>query len=166
MHPMNRRGKRSVLPYWLLGFMLAMPLPTAEWRLEEDAVEERHQRRILYDPGMARAYLEKLRWPGGATCTHCGAVGGHCLLNGKGHRPGLWKCRSCRQQFSVTLGTAFEDTKVGLEVWLRAVNLLSSSNEMSIRQLHKTLGVSYKTAWLMTQRIRGAMSAAIAEKRI
>lgn len=154
-----------MVPYWLLGFMLALPIPCAESRVEENPLEERHQRRILYDAGMARAYLERLRWPDGPMCTHCGAVGGHYQLHGKGHRPGLWKCRSCRQQFSVTLGTVFEDSKVGLEVWLRAVHLLASSGDVSIRELHRTLGVSYKTAWFMTHRIREAMQAAPAEKR-
>lgn len=147
------------MPYWLVAFMLALPLPAEAWRLEEDFLEERHQRRVLYDAQLARAYLEKLRWPEGPKCPHCGVVGAHYRLHGKAHRPGLWKCRSCREQFSVTLGTVFEQTKVGLDVWLRALHLLHSSPQLRIRELQEALGVSYRTAWLMSQRIRRAMAA-------
>lgn len=148
-----------MVPYWLVAFMLAIPLPAEEWRLEEAFLEERHQRRVLYDGQLARAYLEKVRWPDGPKCTHCGTVGGHYRLHGKGHRPGLYKCRGCRGQFSVTLGTVFQQSKVGLDVWLRALHLLYCSQDISIRDLHKALGVSYRTAWLMSHRIRETLSA-------
>jgi len=76
---------------------------------------------------------------------------------GQAHRKGLWKCKDCREQFSVTVGTVFERSKIKLNVWLQAVFLLCSSKKgMSSHQLHRTLGVTYKTAWFMSHRIREA----------
>lgn len=109
-------------------------------------------------PDASREYLEGLRWPNGPVCPHCGVVGGHYGLKGKAHRPGLWKCGSCRKQFSVTVGTVFERSKIPLNKWLLATALLAASKKgMSSHQLHRTLGVTYKTAWFMTHRIREAM---------
>jgi transposase-like protein len=111
------------------------------------------------DSEKAREYLESVRWPNGPICAHCGVVGGHYQLEGKAHRPGLWKCKDCREQFTVTVGTVFERSKIALNVWLQAVYLLCSSKKgMSSHQLHRTLGVTYKTAWFMTHRIREAMT--------
>lgn len=111
------------------------------------------------DDNKAREYLEALRWPKGVVCPHCGAIGDHYQLDGKAHRPGLWKCKDCREQFSVTVGTVFESSKIALSKWLTAVYLLTSSKKgMSAHQLHRTLGVTYKTAWFMAHRIRLAMS--------
>jgi transposase-like protein len=110
------------------------------------------------DATKAREYLERIRWPHGPVCPHCGSIGGHYELQGKAHRPGLWKCHDCREQFSVTVGTVFERSKIALHTWLKAVYLLCSSKKgMSSHQLHRTLGVTYKTAWFMTHRIREAM---------
>jgi transposase-like protein len=110
------------------------------------------------DAVKAREYLEAIRWPNGPVCPHCGSVGGHYALQGKAHRPGLWKCHDCREQFSITVGTVFERSKIALHVWLKAVYLLCSSKKgISSHQLHRTLGVTYKTAWFMTHRIREAM---------
>ncbi|APV50230.1 IS1595 family transposase [Betaproteobacteria bacterium GR16-43] len=108
----------------------------------------------------AREYLERLRWPDGAVCPHCGSVSkDHYELNGSAHRPGVWKCKDCREQFTVTVGTVFERSKVALNVWLQAVHLLCSSKKgMSTNQLHRTLGVTLKTAWFMAHRIREAMA--------
>jgi transposase-like protein len=112
------------------------------------------------DADKAREYLETLRWPSGPVCPHCSVVGGHYLLGGKATRPGLWKCKDCREQFTVTVGTVFERSKIALNVWLQAVYLLCSSKKgMSSHQLHRTLGVTYKTAWFMTHRIREAMKS-------
>ena len=110
------------------------------------------------DATKAREWLEALLWPNGAICPHCGTVSkDHYALNGKGHRPGLWMCKDCREQFTVTVGTVFERSKVKLNIWLQAVYLLCSSKKgMSSHQLHRTLGVTYKTAWFMTHRIREA----------
>ena len=110
------------------------------------------------DVDKAREYLEALRWPNGPVCPHCGSVSDeHYALKGKSHRPGLWKCKDCREQFSVTVGTVFERSKIALNVWLQAVYLLCASKKgMSSHQLHRTLGVTYKTAWFMAHRIREA----------
>jgi transposase-like protein len=110
-------------------------------------------------PEKAREYLEAIRWPNGAVCPHCGVVGAHYKLIGKATRPGLYKCKDCREQFSATVGTVFERSKIKLNVWLQAVYLLCSSKKgMSSHQLHRMLGVTYKTAWFMTHRIREAMN--------
>lgn len=109
------------------------------------------------DPEAARLHLEAVRWPNGAICPHCGVIGGHYALQGKAHRTGLWKCHACREQFSVTVGTVFERSKIKLNVWLQAVYLLCCSKKgMSSHQLHRVLGVTYKTAWFMSHRIREA----------
>lgn len=111
------------------------------------------------DADKAREYLEALRWPNGPVCPHCGSVGAHYALQGKAHRPGLWKCHDCREQFTVTVGTVFERSKIALHIWLQAVYLLCSSKKgISSHQLHRTLGVTYKTAWFMSHRIREAMT--------
>lgn len=108
-------------------------------------------------PEAAREYLEGIQWPHGPVCPHCGVIGGHYALQGKATRPGLWKCKDCREQFTVTVGTVFERSKIKLNVWLQAVFLLCSSKKgMSAHQLHRTLGVTYKTAWFMAHRIREA----------
>lgn len=113
-------------------------------------------------PAAAREYLERVRWPQGPICPHCGSISkAHYKLEGEAHRAGLWKCKDCREQFSVTVGTVFERSKIALNVWLQAVFLLCSSKKgMSSHQLHRTLGVTYKTAWFMTHRIREAMTTA------
>ena len=113
---------------------------------------------IYHDADKAREHLEAIRWPDGPICPHCGVIGDHYSLNGKAHRAGLWKCKDCRKQFSVTVGTVFERSKVPLNKWLLAVHLLTSSKKgYSAHQLHRNLGVTYKTAWFMAHRIRHAM---------
>lgn len=110
------------------------------------------------DEDKAREYLEALRWPNGVTCPHCGAMGDHYQLRGKAHRPGVWKCKDCREQFSVTVGTLFERSKIKLNVWLQAAHFMSSSkNGVSAKELERLLGVTYKTAWFMAHRLREAM---------
>lgn len=109
------------------------------------------------DANKAREYLESIQWPNGPVCPHCGVIGDHYRLEGEAHRRGLWKCHACREQFTVTVGTVFERSKIKLNVWLQAVFLLCSSKKgMSAHQLHRTLGVTYKTAWFMAHRIREA----------
>jgi transposase-like protein len=79
-------------------------------------------------------------------------------MEGKATRPGLLKCRDCRKQFSVTVGTVFERSKIPLTKWLAATYLMTSSKKgISSHQIHRTLGITYKTAWFMTHRIREAM---------
>lgn len=112
------------------------------------------------NPHAARRYLESICWGEEPICPHCGTVGGHYRLKGKAHRPGVWKCKACREQFSVTVGTVFERSKIGLDKWLFAVHLICSSKKgYSAHQLHRNLGVTYKTAWFMAHRIREAMKS-------
>lgn len=113
---------------------------------------------IYSDPEKAREHLESIRWPDGPVCPHCGVVGEATKLKGKSTRPGVWKCKACQKPFSVTVGTVFERSKVPLNKWVLATHLLCSSKKgMSAHQLHRTLGVTYKTAWFMAHRIREAM---------
>ena len=110
------------------------------------------------DADKAREYLEKLRWSNGQVCPHCGVIGDHYALKGASHRPGLWKCKDCRKQFSVTVGTVFERSKIPLNKWLMAVHMMCASKKaISSHQIHRMLGVTYKSAWFMTHRIREAM---------
>jgi transposase-like protein len=112
------------------------------------------------DAEKAREYLEALRWPQGAVCPHCGSAEQHYKLEGKATRPGVYKCSDCREQFTVTVGTLFEDSKVALHKWLQACYLMSCSKKgISSKQLERMLGVSYKTAWFMSHRIREAMTS-------
>lgn len=112
----------------------------------------------------ARAYLEALRWPDGPVCPHCGAQGAYRITPrkpGAKTRPGLLKCKAkgCRKQFTVTVGTIFEDSHIPLSKWLLAVHLLCASKKgMSAHQVHRMLGLTYKTAWFMCHRIRYAMT--------
>ena len=115
---------------------------------------------IFTDVDAAREHLEAQRWPNGPVCPHCGNVDQSKItaMQGKAHRPGLYNCKECREQFSVTVGTVFERSKIKLNVWMLATFLLSSSKKgMSAHQLHRMLGVTYKTAWFMAHRIREAM---------
>ncbi|MGE4240131.1 IS1595 family transposase [Ramlibacter sp.] len=111
------------------------------------------------DADKAREYLEALRWPHGPVCPHCGVIGTAYKLEGTKHRPGLYKCKDCRDQFTVTVGTLFERSKIALNVWLQAVHLMCASKKgISAKQLERMLGVTYKTAWFMSHRIREAMT--------
>jgi transposase-like protein len=108
------------------------------------------------DPVAARKHLEALRWPDGAECAHCGLINATPI---KGGRDGLYQCNSCREQFTVTVGTVFERSKVALNKWLLCNHLLVSSKKgMSAHQIHRMLGVTYKTAWFMCHRLRAAMA--------
>src|SRR4051812_4191207 len=115
---------------------------------------------IFNDEDKARELLEAVRWPNGPYCPHCGAVEGLVKVEGKkrSHRPGLWYCNACKGQFTATVGTVFERSKIPLSKWWLAVYMLASSKKgISTHQLHRSLGVTYKTAWFMTHRIREAM---------
>jgi transposase-like protein len=112
----------------------------------------------------AREFLEAQRWPKGAICPHCGVEGESYRLKGKTDskspvRPGVWKCGGCRKQFTVKVGTIFEDSHIPLTTWLKAIHLLCASKKgMSAHQLHRMLGMTYKSAWFMAHRIRYAMT--------
>lgn len=114
------------------------------------------------DPDKAREYLEATRWPNGVVCPHCGVIGDHYKLpESKNTRPGVYKCASCSEKFSVTVGTVFESSKIKLHLWLQATYLMSASKKgISAKQLERMLGVTYKTAWFMAHRIRAAMDIA------
>lgn len=109
------------------------------------------------DPFAAADYLESIRWPDGPVCPHCGVEDPkHYRLKHQTRK--LWKCRACRKQFTVTVGTIFEGSHIGLHKWLLAFYLLCSSKKgMSAHQLHRMLGITYKSAWFMAHRIRYAM---------
>ena len=109
------------------------------------------------DADKAREHLEGIHWPNGPICPHC--KGEDCTrLEGKKHRAGLVQCNDCRKQFTVTVGTVFERSKVPLNKWLLATHLMCASKKgISAHQLHRMLGVTYKTAWFMSHRIREAM---------
>lgn len=106
----------------------------------------------------ARAHLEAIRWPNGPVCPHCGGIERNSKLNSKTQRAGLYFCGDCREQFTVTVGTVLERSKIPLHKWLLANHLLCNSKKgASSHQIHCTLGVTYKTAWFMTHRLRKAM---------
>ena len=114
---------------------------------------------IFLDPDKARAHLEKLYWPLWRTCRHCGNAdsGRITKLAGKSTRPGVYWCNECNKPFSVTVGTVMEDSKIPLNKWVLAFHLMASSKGMSAHQLHRMLGVTYKSAWFLCHRIREAM---------
>jgi len=111
------------------------------------------------DATAARTYLEGLLWPEGPVCPHCGVLNEATALKGKSTRPGVYWCNACQAPFSVTVGTVYERSKVPLNTWLYATHLLCSSKKgISSHQMARMLGVTYKTAWFMTHRIREAMA--------
>jgi transposase-like protein len=106
----------------------------------------------------AREAIEAVLWPHGPVCPHCGSLDRVGKVYGKSARPGLYYCGECKRQFTVTVGTIFERSKVPLSKWWLAIHLMASSKKgMSAHQLHRSLGVSYQTAWFIEHRIREAM---------
>jgi transposase-like protein len=105
----------------------------------------------------AFSHLEAIVWPDGPVCPHCGTKERITAVNGKTARPGLKRCASCKRQFTVTVGTVFQSSHVKLHKWFQAAHLLASSKGISAHQLHRTLQVTYKTAWFMFHRLREAM---------
>ena len=113
---------------------------------------------LFTDENKAREHLEAIRWPDGPICTHCGSVDKVYRLNGKSHRPGLLHCNECDGAFTVTTGSVMESSHVPLNKWVLAYRLMASSKKgMSAHQLHRTIAVTYKTAWFMAHRIRESM---------
>ncbi len=113
---------------------------------------------IFNDETAAREYLEASRWPDAVSCPHCGGLDKIKKMEGKSHRPGLFLCGSCRGNFSVTVGTVYERSHIPLHKWLLATHLMSASKKgISAHQLHRMLGITYKSAWFMCHRIREAM---------
>jgi transposase-like protein len=111
-----------------------------------------------HDEQAALEWVEARVWPDGPICPHCGSVERATALKGNSTRLGVYKCLECRKPFTVKVGTVFESSHVPLHVWLQAIALLTASKKgMSSNQLHRILGVTLKTAWFMSHRIREAM---------
>lgn len=119
--------------------------------------------KVFADEDVAREWLESKRWPSGPICPHCASVDRAYKLTPKptSTRPvrrGVWKCRSCRKQFTVTIGTVFAESHIPLNKWLYAIHLMCSSKKgVSALQLSRILEVTYKSAWFLAHRIRKAM---------
>lgn len=123
----------------------------------------------FHDEAAAIAKLESIVWPDGPVCPHCGHEGESYEIKGVRTKPskkhpkglerhGLRACKECRKQFTVKIGTLFEDSPIPVHKWWQAIHLLCSSKKgISSHQLHRTLQVTYKTAWFMAHRIREAM---------
>jgi transposase-like protein len=112
----------------------------------------------FHDEEKAFAYVEARVWPEGPVCPHCGGFERISKMQGKSTRMGLYKCYQCRKPFTVRMGTLFESSKVALHVWLQAMYLIAGSKKgISSNQLARTLGLTVKTAWFLSHRIREAM---------
>ena len=113
---------------------------------------EFHNEQAAYD------YVEARIWPHGATCPKCGERDRVSKMGGKSTRIGAYKCYQCRKPFTVKVGTIFESSHIKMNIWLQAIYLMCASKKgISSNQLHRTLGVTLKTAWFMSHRIREAM---------
>jgi transposase-like protein len=117
---------------------------------------------IFQDETEARDWLEARVWANGRVCPHCGNADQDKItkLEGKAHRPGVYQCNEaeCRQQFTVTVNTVFERSKIPLTKWLAALFLMTASKKgVSAHQVHRMLGISYKSTWFMMHRLREAM---------
>jgi transposase-like protein len=117
---------------------------------------------LFVDEDAARAFLEGLLWPSGPVCPHCGNDKAYPLTAKPGSknpvRKGVYKCKACRKQFTVRVGTIFEDSKLPLSKWLMALHLLTSSKKgISSLQISRELDITPKSAWFLTHRIREAM---------
>ena len=114
--------------------------------------------KAVQDEKAAYAWVEAQVWPNGPICPHCGGVERISLMKGKSTRIGTYKCYQCRKPFTVKVGTVFEFSHIPMRIWLQAMILMTSSKKgISSNQLHRVLGVSLKSAWFMSHRIREAM---------
>jgi len=112
----------------------------------------------FHDEAAAYRFVEARIWPEGPVCPHCGGVERIGKMGGKSTRIGTYKCYQCRKPFTVKVGTIFESSHVKMHLWLQAIFLMASSKKgISANQLHRTLGVTLKTAWFMAHRTREAM---------
>ena len=123
----------------------------------------RHTEDRFHNEADAREYLEAIRWPKGPVCPHCGGADRQHRIESniaKGVRAGLLACGHCRSQYTVTVGTVFEDSKIPLHKWVYANHLICTSKKgISSKQLERVLGVTYKTAWFMSHRLRTGMKS-------
>jgi len=114
----------------------------------------------LQDEAAAYAWVEAHVWPEGPVCPHCKGTERISKMEGKATRIGLYKCYACRKQFNVKVGTIFEKSHIPMHLWLQAFYLICGSKKgISSNQLHRTLGITLKSAWFMSHRIREAMRA-------
>lgn len=118
--------------------------------------------KLVNDENAAREFIESLLWPNGPVCPHCNSTDAYRMMklatSEKPGRPGLCRCRSCKKQFTVMVGTIFSDSHIPLGKWIMAFYLMNASKKsMSAHQLHRELGITYKAAWFMCHRIRYAM---------
>src|SRR5258708_3726982 len=112
----------------------------------------------LHDEAKAYDLVESVLWPEGPVCPHCGSVERISKMAGKSTRIGAYKCYACRSKFTVKIGTIFEDSHIPMRFWLQAIFLLASSKKgISSNQLHRTFGISLRSAWFMSHRLREAM---------
>lgn len=106
----------------------------------------------------AYEFVEARIWPRGAVCPHCGGTEKNKKMGGTSTRIGTYKCYDCRKPFTVKIGTIFEASHIPIRLWLQAIFLIASSKKgISSNQLHRTLGITLKSAWFMSHRIREAM---------
>jgi transposase-like protein len=117
---------------------------------------------LFNDEEKARLFIEGKRWPNGPVCPHCECKEVYTLTPKPGSkspvRPGVYKCKKCRKQFTARVGTIFEDSKIPFSKWLMAIHLMTSSKKgVSSHQIKRELGVTIKTAWFITHRVREAM---------
>jgi transposase-like protein len=120
------------------------------------------QQAIVYfaDKAVAHQYLVDIRWPHGVVCPHCGCKEHSYVSTRK-----IWRCKACSKQFSVKVGTIFEDSPITLDKWLAAVWMIANAkNGISSLEIHRAIGVTQKTAWFMLHRIRTAMQSGTFEK--
>jgi transposase-like protein len=121
------------------------------------------QNPVFHDDDKAREAFEGVRWPNGPVCPHCGNLDQEKIAKGNGKiaRPGLYYCAACNGQFTVTVGSVMERSKIPLSKWLLAMHLMGASKKgISALQLQRMLGVTYKSAWFMCHRIRAVTTPA------
>lgn len=112
----------------------------------------------FHDEEEAYEWVEARVWPNGAECPKCGERERVSKMKGKSTRIGVYKCYKCRKPFTVKVGTIFESSHIKMHIWLQAIYLMSSSKKgISSNQLHRTLGITLKSAWFLSHRIREAM---------
>ena len=113
---------------------------------------------IFTNPDAAREHFESIRWPDGAYCPYCGQTDTVKPLGGKSMGPGWYHCKDCRRKFTAQVGTIYERSHIPMTKWLLATHLMCASKKgISAHQLHRMLGLPYKTAWFMAHRIREGM---------
>ncbi len=113
---------------------------------------------IFTDPDKAREHFEAIRWPDGPYCPFCGLYDRVAVLGGKSMGPGWYHCKDCRRKFTAAVGTIYERSHIPMTKWLLATHLMCASKKaMSAHQLHRMIGLPYKTAWFMAHRIREGM---------